>query len=166
MVLVSDDNFYTTVIEKSPLFHSVDRVSSLDLLEPKTMEAVLAILADAKALGMPLMVFETYRSVERQLILFNQHATQLKQVGVHHYGLACDIVKDINGEPSWKGDFSLLGTLSRKHGLVWGGNWNEPGPYTFVDMDHVQRCSLMDQFKLFAGTWYPDNNYDPLAGEG
>jgi len=37
--------------------------------------------------------------------LFAQGATKIKTVGVHHYGLACDLVKDIGGEPSWQGDF-------------------------------------------------------------
>jgi hypothetical protein len=33
------------------------------------------------------MIFETYRSQERQQVLFEQGATQLRTVGVHHHGL-------------------------------------------------------------------------------
>ena len=150
-------NFYMDVIAKDARFHSTGLVSAVDLLEPITRAAVLAIITDANAHGMELMVFETYRSPERQQLLFAQGASKLRAVGVHHYGLACDLVKSIGGVPSWKGDFSLLGTLAKAHGLVWGGDWGSPGVHhSFMDCDHVQRCTLAEQNGLFAGTWYPD----------
>ena len=93
-------------------------------------------MAEAKALGHKLMVFETYRSQQRQEELFKQKKTKLKEVGVHHYGLACDLVKDINGQPSWDGDFSFLGRLAKKHGLILGGDWGTPDkPHSFRDDD-------------------------------
>ena len=157
-------NFYTDVIEKDSRFDTTDRIADMSLLEPSTRQRVEAIIAEAKSQGIELMIFETYRSQARQLQLFNQGATQLQTVGVHHYGLACDIVKCINGEPSWKGDFSFLGTLAKKHGLIWGGDWGSPSAkHTFFDYDHVQRCSVGDQQALFNGGWYPDQNYDPCA---
>ena len=63
--------------------------------------------------------FETnQKSGSRDLVLPGnkaaQTATQLKTVGVHHYGLACDLVKDIGGSASWKVDFSFLGKLAKK----------------------------------------------------
>lgn len=156
-------SFYTEVIRKSTWFGSTDRVTSTELLEPVTRAAVFEIIADARNVGVPLMVFETYRSRQRQQLLFDRGATQLRDVGVHHYGLACDLVKDINGEPSWKGDFSFLGELARLNGLIWGGDWDEPGPHTFVDAVHVQRIRIHDQPRLFAGTFYPDAAYDTYA---
>src|SRR5207244_9857735 len=67
-------------------------------------------------------------------------------LGVHHYGLACDIVKDINGQPSWKGDFSILGQMAHAHRLIWGGDWGTPTVHhSFIDSDHVQRCSIAKQ---------------------
>ncbi len=104
------------------------------------------------------MSFETYRSQERQAKLFVDGTTKLKNVGVHHYGLACDIVRSVDGKPSWDGDFSIIGRLAKKHGLVWGGDWK-----TFPDAYHVQRCRMADQKALFAGTWYPSETYDPTA---
>src|SRR5271166_1647405 len=104
-------NFYTDVIGADPRFNSTSRISDPNLLEPTTRALVEAIIADAAANGLQLMIFETYRSQARQAALFEQGATKLQKVGVHHYGLACDLVKNINGEPSWKGDFSLLGQL-------------------------------------------------------
>lgn len=155
-------NFFTDVISNDHRFKSVDRIADPNLLEPQTRARVLAIIADAKELGINLMIFETYRSRERQKQLFDQGASQLKNVGVHHYGLACDLVKSINGQPSWKGDFSFLRTLARHHGLISGIDWGEPGvKHSFVDSDHVQRITKGRQSSLFAGTWYPDDGYDP-----
>jgi len=159
-------NFYTDVIKKDKRFKSANRISDAALLEPKTRELVKAIIAAAKILGINLMIFETYRSSQRQAALFEQGATKLKKVGVHHYGLACDLVKDINGQPSWKGDFSFLGQLAHGHSLIWGGDWGTPGAKpSFVDDDHVQRVTVRRQTALFAGTWYPDEDYDPYSDQ-
>jgi hypothetical protein len=156
-------NFYTDVIKKDPRFHSTKRINDPALLEPVTRAAVQAVIADAAARGIKLMIFETFRSQERQMTLFEQGATQLRTVGVHNYGLACDLVKDINGEPSWKGDFSFLGVIAPHHRLVWGGDWGRPDlPHSFRDNDHVQRCSVAMQAQLFRGEFYPDANYDPF----
>ena len=155
--------FYEDVIKKDSRFHSVKRVADPSLLEPQTRAAVQAVIDDAAAHGIALMIFETYRSQERQQALFNQGASQLRTVGVHHYGLACDLVKDVNGEPSWKGDFTFLGRLARAHGLIWGGDWGQPNVHhSFLDMDHVQRCSVSMQARLFRGEWYPDARYNPF----
>jgi hypothetical protein len=155
-------NFYTDIISKSSHFNDTKRIADIDLLEPKTRELVQAIVQGAKAGGVPVMIFETFRSQARQQLLFDQKATTLKTVGVHHYGLACDIVRDLDGEPSWKGEFSFLGELAHMHGMLWGGDWGVPGyKHSFVDPDHVQRVKLGRQPALFSGAWYPDNDYDP-----
>jgi hypothetical protein len=155
-------NFFTDVISKDAKLNSPKRVADLKLLEPVTRQRVEAIIADAKANGVELMVFETFRSQARQAELFNQGASKLRTVGVHHYGLACDIVKVVAGEPSWKGSFSLVGQLAHEHGLIWGGDWGAPNiRHSFVDAVHVQRCSIAKQAGLFRGVWYPDDDYDP-----
>jgi LAS superfamily LD-carboxypeptidase LdcB len=115
-------NFYTEVILSDARVNSVNRVHDPNLLEPTTRQAVENIIADAAVMGITLMMFETYRSQARQLELFNQGASKLRHVGVHHYGLACDLVKSVSGEPSWKGDFSFLAHLAREHRLIWGGD--------------------------------------------
>jgi LAS superfamily LD-carboxypeptidase LdcB len=155
-------NFYTDVIVPDRRFHSAARISDPNLLEPVTLQKVQAVIADAATHGLQFMIFETYRSTERQAALFDQGATKLKNVGVHHYGLACDLVRNINGEPSWKGDFSILGHLAHKYGLISGIDWGNPNiKHTFIDDDHVQRCSIGRQASLFNGLWYPGPEYDP-----
>lgn len=147
-------NFYTDTISTDPRFTSVGRIDDLALLEPVTRQAVQAILAQST---IPLMVFETYRSQQRQQFLWSQGATKLKTVGVHHYGLACDIVKVVAGEPSWQGDFSFLRDLANQNGLISGYDWGEPDvAHSFIDADHVQRCTIAEQASLLDGSWYPD----------
>ena len=159
-------NFYTDVISKNSRFNSTNRIDDLALLEPVTRQLVLMIIQQAANMGFDMMVFETYRSKARQQELFQQGATQLRQVGVHHYGLACDIVKKVNGEPSWKGDFSFVGQLAHSAGLIWGGDWGTPNQHhSFIDQPHVQRCTVARQGDLFAGNWYPDRDYNPYQDE-
>jgi hypothetical protein len=159
-------NFFTDVISLDLRFNSISRVTDLSLLEPITRQLVQQIIEGAKAMGIDVMVYETYRSEARQQALFNQQATQLPKVGAHHYGLACDIVKVVNGEPSWKGDFSFLGQLAYSAGLIWGGDWGNPKvTHSFVDYPHVQRCIIARQSELFAGTWYPNDTYNPYQDE-
>jgi hypothetical protein len=86
-------SFYTNVIMNDPRFNSTKRIADPELLEPVTRDLVQAIITDAAVNGLKLMIFETYRSQARQIALFNQGATKLKQVGVHHFGLACDLVR-------------------------------------------------------------------------
>lgn len=159
-------DFFTDVIQTDPRFDSVARVADLALLEPVTRQLALTIVEQAGNLGFTMMVYETYRSKARQEQLFQQGATQLRQVGVHHYGLACDIVKVVNGEPSWKGDFSFLGPIAHSCGLIWGGDWGAPlQHHSFIDLPHVQRCTVARQGPLFAGSWYPDTAYNPYQDQ-
>jgi D-alanyl-D-alanine carboxypeptidase len=159
-------NFFTDVISKDPRFTSTERIADIKLLEPATNSRVQAIISSAYTMGVPLMVFETFRSRERQQLLYQQGVTRLKEVGVHFYGLACDIVRSVNGEPSWKGDWAFLGELAQANGMIWGGNWGQPGvQHKFVDSVHVQRCTVNDQPSLFSSLWYPDASYNPYEGD-
>lgn len=159
-------NFREDVIRQDPRYTQPRRCSDVDLLEPRTRELILAVVGEARRRGTELMVYETFRSQARQRLLYDRGATRLRTVGVHAYGLACDLVRDVGGEPSWKGDFSLLGELARVHGLVWGGDWGNPGvKHSLVDPVHLQRVSVARQGELFRGTWYPGDDYDPRQDE-
>lgn len=155
-------NFYTDVIQKDPRFNTVAQINDVMLLEPVTRAAVQAIIADAKQKGVNIIVGETYRSKPRQQLLFTKGVTKLKTVGVHHYGLACDLWITHNGQVDWRADYMILGPLAKAHKLIWGYDWGTPNQsHTFRDIDHVQRCTIADQSRLFAGSFYPDANYDP-----
>jgi len=155
-------NFYIDVISQDPRFDSAARISDPSLLEPTTRQLVEKIVTLAHRMGIEVMIYETYRTQSRQQALFNSGASKLRTVGVHHYGLACDIVRVVGGEPCWKGDFTFLGQLAESSGLIWGGDWGAPHiKHSFVDSVHVQRCTVARQGDLFAGIWYPDDSYNP-----
>ncbi len=130
-------------------FASPDRVGDLKLLFPPFRLKIESIVQEARALGEEYAVFETYRSTERQAKLFAEGRTKLRRVGVHHYGLAADLVRRIDGELTWEADYALLGRLAKARGLVWGGDWR------FRDEVHVQAIAVSDQPRLFSGAWYP-----------
>jgi hypothetical protein len=155
-------NFYTNVIKTNLTFKTKDRVSAIHLLEPEFRRRMQNVIEEAKLHGHELRIIETYRSRERQLELFNQKKTKLRNVGVHHYGLAADVVKIVNGKAFWGGDWSFLGKLAEKHKLIWGGDWGFPNKKTsFYDAVHLQMVSVKDQAKLFRGSWYPQPDYNP-----
>lgn len=162
-------NFYKDVICKSPLFKSLTLVSTLDLLEPVTRAAVIAVLAAAKKDGHDLRIVETYRSKERQAYLFMKHATQLKNVGVHHFGLAVDFgLHDDKGRYIGSAaPYVFLPKLLEANGLISGIDWGTPQKKThFIDAGHAQRIAVNRQARLFAGSWYPDDGYQVLADLG
>lgn len=155
--------FYTDVIRHSPFFLCPERVFVPELLEPGFRAKVLRILAASRKLGVDLRLFESYRSQARQSELFKRKTTQLRTVGVHHFGLAADLVRYVDGKPNWDCNYSFLRQLASNEGLVWGGDWGQPGKtHGFVDEPHVQAIAVKDQSKLFSGAWYPDAHYQPL----
>lgn len=157
-------NFFKDVIERDRRFSAPERIADLNLLEPVTRSAVAGVIARARAEGAFFVPFETFRSRERQRCLFLQGSTQLEEVGVHHYGLACDLVRVVDGRLSWDAEYSALGRLAPEFHLIWGGNWGHPGrANTFIDAAHVQRCTVERQPELFAGYWYPTPEYDVLG---
>lgn len=148
-------NFYTTVLEASPLYGSIQEIADPSLLEPVTRAAVQAIVAEAAAQRVTYRIVETYRSADRQAVLYQGGHTQLAHVGVHHWGLACDFACIEGG--AYKADahhYELLGALALKHGMCWGGTWKG-----FPDFGHIQRIRVCDQIRLFQGDWYPPNDY-------
>ena len=156
-------SFYTDVIQNDRRYTSIDPVRDLALLEPVTRAAVKAIIAEAAAAGVTLVVTETYRSKERQAHLFTTGKRQLKDVGIHHYGLAADFCKIVDGKASWDGDWKFLRDLAGKHGLISGLDWGHPKQqHSFCDSDHVQRCAVDQQPELFAGTWNPPEETDGI----
>ena len=157
-------SFYLDVITKSKAFRSTAICNDPAMLEPVTRQAVANIIAYLGQRGTKVIIGETYRSKDRQQKLFDQGASKLRDVGVHHYGLACDLWIVTNGKVDWKADYHVIGVPCRLNKLIWGNDWGTPNsPHSFRDIDHVQRVSLKKQPSLFAGVWYPKPDYNPLA---
>lgn len=143
-------NFYTDTIRRDARFGSPDRVANPGLLWPPLREKIARIVAASAEAGVELVLFETFRSRARQARLFAEGRTKLRRVGVHHFGLAADLVRRVDGRLTWEADYRLLGELARKEDLVWGGDWP-----TFPDAVHVQAIPVAKQGLLFAGLYYP-----------
>ena len=157
-------SFYDAVIRNSKAFRSDAVCKDMAMLEPGTRTAVLALMADAKLLGIDLRVLETYRSQTRQSALFVKRVTQLRTVGCHGYGVAADFGVFVNGKYQESNKpYVFLRQLARKHGLVSGQDWGHASFGSFVDSGHVQRVPVWRQNALFAGSWYPAENYDPYT---
>lgn len=126
--------------------------SSMDGLAPFFREAVERVVADLKAWDYTPQVFETMRTTERQAFLYGFGRTWDDGRGVvthsqtaddtwHGYGLAVDI---ICARLKWNAPLNfwyVLGTSARRHGLVWGGDWNTDWSVSdekFADRPHIQ----------------------------
>ena len=156
-------SFYTDVLKKDKRFNSTKQITDINLLEPGTRAAVAKLISLAHAAGHEIRVAETYRSQTRQGQLFKQGFTQLRKVGCHGFGVACDLNLFVNGKYDPDGtDYSFFVDLCKQAGLVSGIDWGTPHQkHTFHDWDHVQRVPVFRQNDLFAGKWYPPVNYDP-----
>lgn len=128
-------NWYEDEIKKHSQYISAKLVSDLDILYPQFSLLILKLFVSARKEGLPICIYETYRSQERQAELFSKGVTKLKTNGMHHFGIAADLVF-LNGKnPSWdsKNNWRRLGALGQTLGLEWGGSWK-----SFVDLPHFQ----------------------------
>lgn len=121
-----------------------NRTDRLDLLAPKFRAAVEAAVKECREHGLPVKVFETYRSAELQALYFARGRTikpptapvtnamsNLKSW--HGYGLAIDVVHETAfwnppGGTQW---FASVAAIFAKHGCKWGGDWTKPDPPHF-----------------------------------
>lgn len=156
--------FYDT-IRNSKAFRSDAVCKDMALLEPGMRKAVTDLVTEARADGIDIRVLETYRSQTRQSALFAKHATQLRTVGCHGYGVAVDFGVFVDGRYAENNKpYMFLRLLARKHGLISGQDWGHAREGSFVDSGHVQRIPVWRQNALFGGSWYPpDVGYDPYA---
>jgi len=97
-----------------------------------------------KLLSLPMAVFETGRTRERQEYIMKQRFTRTLQskhlfsIADNILSLAVDFVYYDDKGWSWdyekhKHEYETLGMIGKKEGLVWGGNWD-----TFKDYPHLQ----------------------------
>jgi len=107
------------------------RISELDLLHPVVRNAVQEVFAQLEKEEIPFRVFESFRSPERQRMLYAQGRTApgprvtkaQPWSSYHQYGLAADFVLFIDGKWSWddKGPrrkyWQRLHEIARAHGL-------------------------------------------------
>ncbi len=156
-------SWFTEVIKRDPRFNSIKPVKDISLLFPPFRAKIVTLVADARAVGHDLRTAETYRSQALQEKYYAEHTTRLRTVGVHHYGLAVDLVLYIGGVWEQRGEryYSILEPLCQKYKLVYGADWGFPPPsaHDFNDWGHIQMIPVLRQAELFAGQWYPTADY-------
>lgn len=115
---------------------------NLALLYPPFREMVEKGLAEAHAAGLMAYVFEGFRSMERQAMLYAQGRTAPGNVVTwakpgqtwHNYGLAVDLVWDKDParegiQWSWAGAYDRLATIMTAQGLEWLGATTSDKPH-------------------------------------
>ncbi len=145
-------NWYDDVIKKDPRFESCKSISDVNLLYPEFTFLILKLFTVAYSTGLKIFIKETYRSQARQLELFEKGYTQLKQNGMHHFGVAADLsfYKNKKSEPIKEIEWQKLGKIGKNLGLYWGGDW-----ITFKDCSHLQLipATVEAQTKIIEGKY-------------
>ena len=118
--------------------------ASIEKLHPVMKLKVEAFIAEAHKEEIDLRITSTLRDMETQNILYSIGRIPGDKRGkvtnakagrsMHNYGFAVDVVEFINGKPDFNTkNWSKIGRLGKKHGLVWGGDWKN-----FKDRPHFQ----------------------------
>ncbi len=122
------------------------RYTSLELIHPKVREKVVSLIDDLAAEDIPMKIFESYRSPERQQKLHDQgrrgpdaHKPIVSNAepweSYHQYGLAVDMVIDKAGVNPWEtGTAETRAWWKRYHELA---EKNGLEPLSF-ELPHVQ----------------------------
>jgi peptidoglycan L-alanyl-D-glutamate endopeptidase CwlK len=121
----------------------MSRLSTTNLLYPPFARRLVKGLKAANAAGIPLEIFETYRTFERQGELYAQGRSAPGKIVTrarsgrswHNYGIATDLVLKIDGKWSWEHEhlYVKAAPYLESCGLQWLGR--EP---KFMELVHYQ----------------------------
>ena len=111
--------------------------STLPLVERKTQE----VLEEMNSLGHPMRIVQGFRSIDEQNKLYAQGRTMkgLKVTNAkggnsfHNYGVAVDLTFQKEGYNASNALWKKFGTVAKKHGFEWGGDWKN-----FIDKPHLE----------------------------
>jgi peptidoglycan L-alanyl-D-glutamate endopeptidase CwlK len=119
------------------------RETSLNLLYPPFLYRLLKGVKAARAAGIPLHVFESYRSPARQQWLYEQGRSREGRIVTraragrswHNYGIATDLVLVIDGKWTWEHEdlYVRAAPYLEACGLQWQGRSKK-----FVELVHYQ----------------------------
>lgn len=109
-------------------------------LEPLVQRQADQLILEMKKYGYDVVIFEGYRSAQRQDELYSQGRTRPGFIvtnakggeSFHNYGVAVDIV--FRGREPWGAQhpWKLLGKVGKSLGFNWGGDWK------FKDLPHFE----------------------------
>lgn len=142
------------------------RYSGTNLLYPPFYERLKRGLELANRAGIPLRIFESHRSFERQNWLYAQGRTRAGNritnarggLSFHQYGVAADLVLFIEGRWTWERRHEYLyrkaGHFFEAQGLVWLGR--SSGDLVHYQLDTrrpAHELSQIYQKSGFEGVW-------------
>lgn len=109
-----------------------NRISNPDLLYPAFARRVQKAISSARAAKIPIEIFETYRTPNRQQELYDQGRTKPgpivtnAQAGYswHNYGIAVDVVMRVDGKFNWSNElyYHDAAQYFESQGLRWAGH--------------------------------------------
>lgn len=110
-------------------------------LKPLVQRKADAVIKEMELLGHPVRITEGFRSMERQAQLYAQGRTAPGNIvtnakpgeSFHNYGVAVDFVFRKEGYNASEALWQTLGTIGKKHGFEWGGDWQG-----FTDRPHFE----------------------------
>ena len=117
-------------------------------LHPELQTIVNNLTDKCKAIGLPILITETFRTKAEQDALYEQGRTKPGNIvtnvkypnSAHCWGIAFDFCKNIKGQEYNDSDgfFKKVGEIGESLGLEWGGRWT-----SFVDKPHLQMKKYM-----------------------
>ncbi len=148
-------------------------IGKLQLLHPKIRQSAIAAYNEAvqaTPAGVHPVIDQTYRSFEESDKLYQQGRTTpgpkvtnaSAGESYHNYFLAADFHLQINGKDVWdvNHDWMTVVNIFKKHGFVWGGDWNSFKDYPHFEMTlgHHWKDLLVlhNDGKFIPGTQYLD----------
>lgn len=114
------------------------RYTSLNLLYPPFAQEMLKGIAEANKAGIPVALFESFRSPARQEQIYAQGRSSPGKIvsnakayqSWHQYGIAADIALFDDGRWSWNFDPKKISQFFDLDKLIWGGTFKSPdGPH-------------------------------------
>lgn len=113
------------------------------LLHPKLRAIIPRFLADCTAAGLSVLITGTFRTAAEQNKLYAQGRTAAGKIvtnakyprSLHNWGVAFDFCRNVKGREYDDSDgfFSRVGTIGKRYGLSWGGDWKN-----FPDKPHLE----------------------------
>jgi len=146
-------------------------INSRDIneLHPALQRGAHELISRMSALGFPVGISSTYRSIEYQNHLFEQGRSRPGQIvtnarggqSMHNFRVAFDIFQNIRGQEfSNERFFDTAGHIWQEMGGVWGGSWR-----SFPDRPHFEYTGNLTLLDLQRGSALPPNHRMPWENE-
>jgi len=117
---------------------------ALSDLTPAARAVCEVFLTECRKAGHPVMVVQTYRSIEEQEALYAKGRSRPGPIvtharggdSFHNFRCAWDIcfVDPVMGKLTWEGPWDLIGGIAEKLGCIWGGHFKHVEP----DRPHIE----------------------------